>query len=146
MIDREELLKSIKPQVVSWIDEILGSRSAQGSIVSGARYAPSPHNVAGAHHVENGLTAGQVLRATGASSFQWGALQSTDMPNPLKSNNYVPNASGWALYQDGTAELYNVFVRGMMRVGTVSTGEVASMGGTLVVMEGHPLMADVTSI
>ncbi len=39
------------------------------------------HVLAGSDHTAGGLTAGWVLRATGASAFGWGAIQAGDLPS-----------------------------------------------------------------
>ena len=46
-------------------------------------FAPSAHGLVSASHTAAGLTAGQVLRATGATSFAWAAIQDADLPASL---------------------------------------------------------------
>jgi len=41
------------------------------------------HILAGADHTASGLTAGQVLRATGASTFAWQAIADADVPSTI---------------------------------------------------------------
>jgi len=148
MSELERTLRAIKPQVVGWIDEVLASRNASGagSASSGARFAPTPHGITSAHHSESGLTAGHVLRALSASTFGWGRLLSTDLPDPLTSATYVAGYAGWALRQNGDAEFGNVIIRGAIRSSGLSSGEVMNAGGTLVVLEGSVLGAAATSL
>ena len=44
-------------------------------------FTPSAHAIVGSEHTASGLTAGQVLRATGATTFAWQALVAGDIPN-----------------------------------------------------------------
>jgi len=50
-----------------------------------APHHPQSHVLSGPDHTESGLTVGHVLRATGATTFAWGAIQAGDLP----SHNHV---------------------------------------------------------
>lgn len=82
---------------------------------------PVVHDIQGARHSASGLTAGHVMRATGASTFAFGALQAADVPAALRSRTI-------GLVLDGTS---------------VSTGEKgyvrSPFSGTIV---GWTVMAD----
>lgn len=141
MIDRDEILREIKPYVLGWLNGIARVPAADGSV-----FAPTPHQVAGAHHYETGLTVGSYLRATSAAGFAWSRIQNGDLPDPLQSSNYVADTAGWRMGSDGNVFFGNATMRGILRGGVQQNGEVAAYGATLVVMAGHALAAQVTSI
>lgn len=43
------------------------------------------HQLSGSDHSESGLTAGHYLRATGATTFAWQAIQSADLPSGISA-------------------------------------------------------------
>lgn len=43
----------------------------------------------------------------------------------IRSQNYVPSTSGWAIYGDGSAELQNVIVRGTLNADDITAGTLS---------------------
>jgi hypothetical protein len=54
--------------------------------------APTAHDLAGAAHTASGLTAGHVLRATGATTFAFGAIADADVPATIARDSEVTDA------------------------------------------------------
>lgn len=51
---------------------------------------PTAHQLDGALHTVSGLTAGHALRATGASTFAFGAIQDADLPSSIARDSELP--------------------------------------------------------
>jgi len=53
----------------------------------------------------------------------------------IQSPNYVAGTSGWAIFQDGTAEFNNVTVRGTFETGTDPGAHVIITGGQILIYD-----------
>lgn len=53
---------------------------------------PTAHTLTGASHTASGLTAGHVVRATGATTFAFGAIQDADLPATIARDSEVTSA------------------------------------------------------
>lgn len=89
-------------------------------------------------HVESGLTAGHVLRATGATSYAWGALQSTDLPAHTHSGSQITigtvtavvGGTGITSYATGDL-LYASDSTTLTKLSVGSNGQVLGSNGTI---------------
>ena len=62
------------------------------------------HNVDGANHTASGLTAGHIMRATGATTFAFGALQDGDIPAAIARDSELHAEDHAARHADGGAD------------------------------------------
>jgi len=96
---------------------------------------PQSHTLVGAKHTATGLTTGHVLRATGATTFAFAALQAADLPNHASRHasagadavdhntlqNYVANQ-----HIDWTNATAAFFTTGIVRTSSIFQSEDAS--------------------
>ncbi len=61
---------------------------------------PTAHVIDGAKHTASGLTSGHVMRATGATTFAFGALQDGDIPATIARDSELPDLTGHAAAAD----------------------------------------------
>lgn len=76
---------------------------------------PQTHDLVGAKHSVSGLTAGHVLRATGSSTYDFGAIQDADIPASIARDSelsaYGSRSLGITVFGDEVASGVKGFVR-----------------------------------
>jgi len=107
-----------------------------GSVWSTFSFIPTAHKIDGPLHTASGLTTGNVLRATGATTFGFGPIQETDLPySYVKLQASTP----------GTQQTGNFNVSGVGIVGKLGINCTPSAWhSSLTVMELYGLIGNVS--
>lgn len=97
--------------------------------VTSDQHHAEAHVLAGAQHTASGLTVGQVVRATGATTFAWQAIQDADLPATIvrTSRNLV---AGGGLTGGGDLSADRTFAVGAGTLITVGADSVGLANGT----------------
>lgn len=83
-----------------YVDGVMSSHAAQPNA-----HHSQVHSLVGADHTASGLIPGQVLRATGPNTYDFQALQETDLPNHKHSGLHRPDGSTQAVFVDASGNL-----------------------------------------
>jgi hypothetical protein len=82
-----------------YVDAAIDADMAAHTALPNAHHGQA-HDIQGTDHTASGLTAGQVLRATGSSAFEFQALQEADLPSHKHSGLFKPDGSTQAVFVD----------------------------------------------
>ena len=83
----------------AYVDAAIDADVAAHAALPNAHHGQA-HDLVGADHTASGLTTGQVLRATGPTTFAFQALQEADLPSHKHSGLYKPDGSTQAVFVD----------------------------------------------
>ena len=98
--------QNLQAATKQYVDNAIDADIATHAALSNAHHNQA-HDVQGADHTASGLTAGQVLRATGTTTFAFGALQEGDLPTHKHSKLWE---------SDGGAEALDVDAAGVLKI------------------------------
>jgi len=88
----------------AYVDAAIDADVAAHAALPNAHHS-QVHDLGGADHTASGLTAGQVLRATGPTTFEFQALQEGDLPAHKHSGLFKPDGSTQAVWVDANGNV-----------------------------------------
>ena len=88
----------------AYVDAAIEADVAAHAALPNAHHSQA-HDLVGADHTASGLTAGQVLRATGPTTFAFQALKESDLPAHKHSGLFKPDGSAQAVWVDANGNV-----------------------------------------